>query len=126
MLPWWLDVADIVPLLEHGVRLDTAAPSYTAHAARAGDEVAVTFSLPPRAATTERGRVDFGHVATEWEISEKGASAVGGHTSMKIDDRLVEFRYLARDLPGEFIAGFAEENEGQVTSAELVPLSWRR
>ena len=126
-LPDWFALEDVLPSIGNGLVLDSGSPPWTARAQRQDDEVTVIVTLPRQRANVERGRVDFGSVATEWAIAER-LTTVGGHNHVRyehsdLEHRQLELRYDASRLPRELMIGFAEELDGRLITAALLSLT---
>uniref|UniRef100_UPI0013C4C875 hypothetical protein n=1 Tax=Streptomyces europaeiscabiei TaxID=146819 RepID=UPI0013C4C875 len=112
------------------IELDTGgpAPPWTVEVRRDGDEVTVTVGLPESTdAATERGRVDFGAIGTEWVLADGQLTAVGGHdTCDLLSGRRVRLRYRVPHAGGEMLVGVAEQDaSGALLSAVLLPATCR-
>ncbi|MFC4506742.1 MULTISPECIES: nucleotidyltransferase family protein [Streptomyces] len=129
LLPDWFDLAAVNPLLGSRMELATGrpAPPWTVEVRRDGDEVTVMVGLPESTdAATERGRVDFGAIGTEWVLSDGQLTAVGGHDSCDLlPGRRVRLRYRVPRTGGHLLVGVAEQDaSGALLSAVLRPATW--
>ncbi|MDX3165800.1 hypothetical protein PV516_18620 [Streptomyces scabiei] len=130
LLPDWFDPATVNPVLGSRIELDTGrpAPPWTVKVRRDGDLVTVMVGLPESTdAATERGRVDFGAIGTEWVLSDGQLTAVGGHDTCELlPGRRVRLRYRVPRTGGHLLVGVAEQDaSGALLSAVLRPATWQ-
>ncbi|MBO3736637.1 nucleotidyltransferase family protein [Actinoplanes flavus] len=125
LLPGWFDLSAVSALADR-IELDSGrhAPAWSVEVYRDERQATVTVGLPQRTdAATERGRVDFGTIGTEWVLSGGELTAVGGHHAIALlPGRRVRLCYHLADTTAQVLVGVAEQDAaGTLLSAVLLP-----
>jgi hypothetical protein len=157
--PYWLDMPSLMPLLgctelnlDAGttgqMRIDDVGgvlrrqirqtsgpiPSWAIEIRQSGDWLTLAMSLPSRpAGTVERGRVDFGDLATEWSLAAGSLTMTGDLAEYELcvggdDARRLVLRYPLSKVAGptgrvSLLAGIAsEDSHRRITHCVILPL----